>query len=62
MILAQLVEWPLPTPEVCSSNATIGKLQITYIGTVNCIENAKIKKKRPRAAHFKNYGETLLLN
>ena len=49
MVVVQLVEWPLPKPEVCNSNPVIGKnLCIEHFFTVNCIEKAKIKKKRGR--------------
>ena len=42
-VVAQLVEWLLPTPEICGSNPDIGKLLST-----NCkIEEMEIKKKRP---------------
>ena len=42
MVVAQLVEQTLPTPEICSSNPDIDKILST-----NCtIEKTKIKKKR----------------
>ena len=31
VVLAKLVEWLLPTAEVCSSNPVTGKLYITYV-------------------------------
>ena len=34
VVVAQLVEWLLPIPEVCSSNPVIGKL--LYKTFVNC--------------------------
>ena len=53
VVVAQLVEWLIPIAEVCSSNPVISKhLYCTF--SVNCIEKTKIKKKRPRIAHFKN--------
>ena len=63
VVVAQLVEPSLPTAEVRGSNPVIGKLLPIcmssfknrslcfilpiYLFTVNCIENMKIKKKRP---------------
>ena len=51
VVVAQLVEQSLPIPEVHSSNLVISK-KIIYHFSVNCIENMKIKKKRPGMAHF----------
>ena len=46
MVVAQLVERSLPTPEICGSNPDIGKVSPT-----NCaLEKTKIKKKRPGMA------------
>ena len=42
VVVAQLVEWLLPTPEVCGSNAIIG-IKITYLWLT--VEKMKIKKK-----------------
>ena len=39
--------------EVCSSNPVIGKIYIEHLGTVNCFETTKLKKKRPVMAHLK---------
>ena len=51
VVVAQLVEWSLPMPEVLGLNPVTGKnLYLTF--TVNCIEKTKIKKKRPGMAHF----------
>ena len=51
MFVAQLVERSLPIIEVGSLNPVIGNnLNLTF--TVNCIEKMRIKKKRPRMAHF----------
>ena len=48
MVVAQLVEWLLPTPEICSSNPDIGEILSN-----NCtIEKTKIEKKRPGMAHL----------
>ena len=55
VVVAQLVEWSLPTPEVRSSKPVIGKLLyriFNCLPTVNFIEKTKIKKKRPGMAHF----------
>ena len=51
VVVPQLVERLLPNPEVPGSNLVISKnLYRTF--TVNSIEKAKIKKKRPGMAHF----------
>ena len=44
VVVAQLVEWLLPIPEVHGSNPVIGKI-FQHLFTVNCIEKTKIKKK-----------------
>ena len=49
VVVAQLVERSLPTPEVHSSNPINGKL----LFTVNCFEKTKIKKKRQVMSHLK---------
>ena len=41
VVVAQLVERSLSTPEVRGSNPVIGK----FICTINCVEKTKIKKK-----------------
>ena len=51
VVVAQLVEWLLPSPEVYGSSPVIGK-HLYWTFTVNCIEKMKIKKKRPGMAHF----------
>ena len=51
MVVAQLVGWSLPIPEVRCSNPVIGK-NLYQTLTVNCIEKTKIKKKRPGMAIF----------
>ena len=53
VVEAMLVEQLLPIAEVRSSNPVIGK-NLLWIFTVNCIEKAKINKKRRGMAHFKN--------
>ena len=52
VVVAQLVEWLLPLPEVCGLNPVIGKIYIEHLFTINCIENTKINKKRLGMAHF----------
>ena len=48
MVVAQLVERSLLTPEICGLNPVNGKILST-----NClIEKTKIKKKRPGMAHL----------
>ena len=49
VVVAQLVEQSLPTPEIRGSNPDIGKVLST-----NCtIEKTQIMKKRPGMAHLK---------
>ena len=49
VVVAQLVEWLLPKPDIRSLYPDIGKILST-----NCtIEKIKIKKKRPGMAHLK---------
>ena len=50
MVVAQLIERSIPTPEVRGSNPVIGKICIEHLFTVNCIEKMKIKKKCPEMA------------
>ena len=52
MVVAQLEERLLATPEVRGSNPVICKL-LYYLYTVNCIEKTKIKLKRPGMDHLK---------
>ena len=54
VFVAQLIEWSLPIPEIQSSNPVIGNFYILSSVFKNCIENTKIKKKRPSIAHEKN--------
>ena len=57
VVVAQLVERSLPIPEVRGSNPVIGKnlfIYWTFVFCQLCIENTKIKKKRPGMAHLKN--------
>ena len=48
MVVAQLVERSLPTPEVRGWNPVIGEI----LFTVNCIEKTKLKIKRTGMANF----------
>ena len=48
MVVAQL----LLMQEVYSLNRVIGKIYIEHLFTANCFKKTKIKKKRPRIAHF----------
>ena len=54
MVVAQLEEWSVPTPEVHSLNPVIFKTYTRHLFTVNCIEKTKIDKKRPGMAYLKN--------
>ena len=53
MIVAQLAERSLSTPEVRGSNAIIGKICIEHLFTINCIEKTKVKKKEAVNGSFK---------
>ena len=44
MVVAQLVEWSPPIPEVRGSNPAIGKIYSTFV-YCQLIEKTKIKKK-----------------
>ena len=50
VVVAQLVEQLLPTPQVRSSNQVICKIYIQNLFTLNCIEKTNIKKKNPGLA------------
>ena len=54
VVVAQLVEKMLPTPEVRGSNSVFGKncIEYCFLLTVFCKE--EIQKKRPGMVHFKN--------
>ena len=49
VVVAQLVERSLPTPEIRGSNPNIGKI---YLPIVIKLKKTKIKKKRPGMAHL----------
>ena len=51
VVVAQLVEWSLPTPEICSSNPAISN----FIHYQLCYKDKNKAKKRQVMAHvFKN--------
>ena len=52
VVVAQLVEWSLPIPEIRGSNPDIDKIYIEHLFTVSCAEKTKIKKKKTGMAHF----------
>ena len=55
VVVAQLVERSLPTPEVCGSNPATAIFYIKHLFPVNCIEKTKIKKKETgNGPFFKN--------
>ena len=45
VVVAQLAEWSLPTPEVRGSTPVF---YIEHLFTDNCIDKIKIEKKRPQ--------------
>ena len=48
VVVAQLIERSLPTPEICGSNPNIGEISST-----NCaLEKTRIKKNRQGVAHL----------
>ena len=51
MVVAQLVEWLLPIPEVRCSNPVISNIVYSTV-IVKCIEKKKIKKKRAGMNEF----------
>ena len=54
MVVAELVERSLLTPEVWGSNPVISQIYIEHLFTVNFIEKTNIKKNRPEIVLFKN--------
>ena len=50
MVVAKLVKWSLPTPEVPYSNAVICNFL-----SVHCVEKMKIKKKRQEIDYLLNH-------
>ena len=47
VVVAQLAEQSLPTPEIHSSHPVIALVFIEYFLTVNSIEKTNIKEKEP---------------
>ena len=62
VVVAQLVEWVLPIPEVRGLNPVIFKIDNEHCFTVNCFEKTKIKKKEAKTGHLKKKKEILFLN
>ena len=56
MVVAHLVEWLLPQPEVHGSKPAISKIYIEYLLTVSCefVEKMKIKEKEVGNGPFLN--------
>ena len=46
VVVAQLVERLIATPEVCGLNPVISEIFIEHLFAVNCIEKTKIKRSR----------------
>ena len=61
VVVAQLVDWSLPTPEVRGSNPVIRKIYIEHMFTVKCvlIEKAKIKQEAVNGPHKKGFAIVL---
>ena len=57
VVVDQLVEQSLPTPEIRGSNPVIGKILSTQLSTNCIIEKTKIKKRMPGMAHPKKHVE-----
>ena len=53
VVVAQLVERSLPTPEVRGSKPVIGKFYMEHLLST-ATKRRKEKKKRPRKSHLKN--------
>ena len=60
MVVAQLVERSLPSPEIRDSKPVIGKILCIKLSTNCIIEKTKIKKTRLGMAHLKKPGWTAL--
>ena len=52
LVVDQLVEQSLPTPEIHGSNPIIGKILASILSTNCIIEETQIKKKWPGMAHL----------
>ena len=53
VVVAQLVEQSLPTPEVHGSNSVIGKICIEHLHLI-VLKRQKIKVKKPGMGHCNN--------
>ena len=53
VVVAQLVERSLPTPEIHDLNPVIDKIVSTNLSSNCIIEKTEIKKKRPGMGHLK---------
>ena len=62
MVVAQLIERSLLTPEVRGANHPVIGKTLDYLYTVNnCIEKTKIKKKSPGMSNLKHFHLDLFL-
>ena len=52
VVVAQLAEQSLPTPEDPGSNATIGNFYKEHLFAVNCLGKTKMKKRAQRMVDF----------
>ena len=46
VVVSQLVEWSLPTTEICGSNPVIGNFIDHQLYVEDCIEKTKINNRR----------------
>jgi hypothetical protein len=53
VVVAQLAERSLPTPEIRGSNPSIGKIYPIYLSTVSQFRKDENKRKRGRNGPFK---------
>ena len=53
VVVAQLAERSLPTPEVRGSNPVLGKIYIEHCLLSTVLKRQEIKKKMPGMAHLK---------
>ena len=58
MVVAELAEWSLPTPEINGSNPNIvNEIFGSYLSVICYPKKMKIKKKRSRMANFKKLAQ-----
>ena len=60
MVVVQLVEWLLPTPEVRCSNPMVGNTA-HYLHTVNCIKSDENKEKEARNGPYIRSGASIVI-